>query len=50
MGYSFVVCNQAQESHTKEYITIFPFFFFSVIFATPWFVEIQKVCYHDNVT
>ena len=50
MAYSFVpVCNNAQESHKKGYITIFSFFF-SVIFAAPWFVEIQKVCYHDNVT
>ena len=26
---------------------LFSVFFFSVIFAAPWFVEIQKVCYHD---
>ena len=37
--------------HRKIIHVIFFFrFFFSVVFAGPRFVEIQKFCYHGNVT
>ena len=36
--------------HRKVIHVIFFSFFFSVVFAGPWFVEMQKFCYHGNVT
>ena len=43
MNYCLVPeCNHAKKSHTLD--------FFSAIFAEPHFVEIQKSCYHGNVT
>ena len=36
--------------HRKIIHVIFFFVFFSVVFAGPRFVEIQKFCYHGNVT
>ena len=46
MDYCFVV----QSYKGKSWISIFSFFFLSAIFAGPRFVEIQKLCYHGNVT
>ena len=48
MSYCFVPeCNRAQGNHTCQFFSLF---FFSAIFAELRFVEIQKFCYHDNVT
>ena len=47
--YRFVPkCNRAQQSLICQFLR-FPFFF-SALFAAPWFVEIQKFLYHGNVT
>ena len=47
MGYRLVPeCNYAQKSHTSFFFS----FFFSVVFTGARFVDIQKFCYHGNVT
>jgi len=46
MGYRFV---QSAIVHRKVIHVIF-FFVFSDIFARPRFADIQKFCYHGNVT
>ena len=47
MGYHLVrECNHAQESYTCQIFR----FYISAIFAWSRFVDIQKFCYHGNVT
>ena len=46
VGYRFV----AECNHTRESRACQVFSFFTAIFARPWFVEIQKFCYHGNAT
>ena len=47
MGYRFVPkCNDAQESHPRHFFC----FVFSDILARPLFADIQKFCYHNNMT
>ena len=46
VGHRFVAeCNHTQESRACQV-----FLFFNAIFVRPWFVEIQKFCYHGNAT
>ena len=46
VGYRYVPeCNHTQESRACQV-----FSFSNAIFARPWFVAIQKLCYHDNAT
>ena len=51
MGYHFVPeCNHTQKSCILNCFVFVLFFFFPAIFAGPRLVEIQKFCYHGNVT
>ena len=47
MSYHFVPgCSHAQEGHVNFF---FLFFFSFLLFAGPWFAEIQESCYHGNM-
>ena len=48
--YGLPSCSWVQSCTGKSYMSFFFSFFFSVVFAGPRFVEIQKSCYHGNVT